>query len=348
MSATPIHLRYDDLSHVAVALWRERLGEHLCEAIRGVIAAAHSPNRDEDLPSALNPLLHPRRDLIAAMDLLLAAHFDPVIAEPVFSDQRGCLQPFCVPSASLTRTQAAQSAYVASLAYGLIMMWQRAEVVPVDISGPVADVCRALADPAKPVRLPSVSPDDISPLAMQTDDSVLDDLHAATLEEVGRHGYRGATMQRIGANAQVSQGFIFGRYSTKRELFVDATARRHKAAFDSTAAHLADLQKRRGMGVAEATVIKTLMQPGIEVQRAVQLEQYRLGWYDPSLGAELDKAMSQYLEQSWSQVSETVGESVAAQQHLDLALGIGATVLPALLPDAWELPFDVVTVPLLG
>ena len=347
MSITPISVRYGDLAHVGAALWRQRLGVTLCQALNEVLDAAHSSDPHHALPTALHRLVHPPREIIAATDLLMAAQFDATVAEAAFADVRACLEPACVPTRSITRTHAAQSVYVVALALGLILIWKRADAVPMDIGGPIGDLCTALRHPSRPVRLPDVSRSGASPLAVRTDDEVLDDLRAATLEEVGRHGYRGATMQRIGAAARVSQGFIFGRYSSKRELFIDATASRHKAAFDAGAAKLAELQKRRGLGVAEATVMKTLMQPGLDIERAVQLEQYRLGWYDAPLEAELDKAATQYLESSWQDVTHVGGDEVPGQQHLDLALGLGVALVPPLLPEAWDLPYDVVTVPLL-
>lgn len=348
LTPTPIISRFSDLSALGAALWNERLGSPLRSAMEAAIEATHATNRRAKLPRAMAAFASPSIDLIAAADLCLAAQFEPYLARTIHQDIAHVLKAACTPSRRVTRTQAAQSAYVMALAFGLLMMWQRMAWSPVDIDPQIIELARALDHPTRPVRLPEVTTDDLAPLVVPSGDPVLDDLLAATLVEVGLHGYRRATMQRIAAAARVSQGFIFGRYSSKRELFIDATARRHKAALDSSATHLSGLQERRGMGVAEATVMKFLMQPGIDLNRALQLEQQRMSWYDVSLQAEIDKAMSQYLEQSWPSISESTGESAPGQQHLDLALGLGVTMLPPVLPEAWRLPFDVVTVPLLG
>jgi len=36
-----------------------------------------------------------------------------------------------------------------------------------------------------------------------------------------------------------------------------------------------------------------------------------------------------------------------ANLHWDIALGYGAELVPSFFPDAWKLPFDVVTVPVI-
>lgn len=347
LTATPVTARFADLSELGIGVWRERLGRPLCERMAGVVQAIHS--RDvQRLPAVMNELAHPARDLVAAVDLLLAAQFDPRLAEVVHHDLQSTLMPHCEPSASVSKTYAAQSVYGVSLALGLVIMWPRTASMPIDIGAEVGRIGEALRNPSRPRRLPEVTPDDVSPLVVTGTDDALTDLHSATLVEVGLHGFRGATLQRIASAAQVSQGFIFGRYSSKLDLFVDATARRHATAYRSNAERWAAAMDKHGAGRAEATMMRTFLQPGLDVPRALALEQERLAWFDVALQASMTKAVSDYLDQTWGITAPEPDGRSPGQQHLDLALGAGVLTIPPLLPDAWMLPFDVVTVPLLG
>lgn len=347
LTATPVTTRFADLSALGAAVWSERVGHHALEMLTDVMEAVHSQD-SERLLAVMNTVAYPSADLVAAADLLLAAQFDPRLGEVVHRDVRSVLSPHCEPSASVTKTQAAQSVYGASLALGLVLMWPRTASTPIDITAEVAKIGAALRNPSRPRRLPSVSADDVSPLAVTGVDGTLSDLHAATLLEVGLRGFRGATLQRIAATAQVSQGLIFARYSSKLDLFIDATARRHASAYQANAERWATVMDTMGAGCAEATMIKTFLQPGLDALRALALEQERLAWFDVALQASLTKAISEYLERTWEITVPEPDDRTPGQLHLDLALGAGVLVVPRLLPDAWRLPFDVVTVPLLG
>ncbi|MBU6245993.1 MAG: hypothetical protein KGP12_12335, partial [Actinomycetales bacterium] len=101
------------------------------------------------------------------------------------------------------------------------------------------------------------------------------------------------------------------------------------------------------IGMSEAVAMRELMRPGRERNRIVALEQYRLVWHDADLRERYRQVQEPVLEAYVASIFH--GDPVAsrARAHLELARGSGPIMLAQLIPESWQLPYDVVTIPLL-
>ena len=348
LSPTPVTARFGDLTGVGAALWRDRVGPVACARLREVIAAAASPQPERALAKALDPWMSPERDLRIALDLLIAAEFDAGLADATTADVADAMSvPGTVP-AVMARAVTAQATYAAALAVGLGLAGIASTAAAGGSTSQAARLAQAIASPAKASRLPSLSPGDLPPLAMSGEERALDGLHEATLALVGLHGFKAATTRAIARTAHVSEGFIFARYATKRALYVDATARRAAFAVTWNESRRAALRHKYGDGRTEAVLLKAILAPGQVWDRPLMLEQRRLAWFDPRLDGDIDQAASAYLArgaepgESGSSLVDSHGSPSAGTVRL------GAAALRRHAPDAWQLPFDIMTVPLAG
>ena len=110
----------------------------------------------------------------------------------------------------------------------------------------------------------------------------------------------------------------------------------------------AALARKIGPGRADAVLWREYMRPEHQRGRSLALEQLRVGWREQVLQQATDAAEAAFTD---STVAANLGierESIVSRIHLDFAQGYGAELLPTFFPLAWRLPFDVVTVPLLG
>ena len=92
------------------------------------------------------------------------------------------------------------------------------------------------------------------------------------------------------------------------------------------------------------------MRPGRELQRAINLEQVRLTWHNEQMRQVYQAAMDAVNAPSSSTDCLDEGPperpgAVAADVHVYEATFIGAILLATLMPDAWSLPYGVVTEP---
>ena len=85
--------------------------------------------------------------------------------------------------------------------------------------------------------------------------------------------------------AGYTEGLLFARYATKRDLFVDATARMTEPATRLNQAMSDDLAKRYSWGISDAVMMREFMRPGRERVRTIVLEQYRLASHQPDVQA---------------------------------------------------------------
>jgi AcrR family transcriptional regulator len=196
----------------------------------------------------------------------------------------------------------------------------------------------------KPHRQPSrVAHHLDGPYRFDCDDDLLSRVFQATLEQVGLRGFDGATTVRIARAAGVSEGVIFNRYRTKLHLFLDASRRSVASGAARNEEFMADLEKKFGPGMAEAVMLRELMRPGRELQRSINLEQQRLVRHHSELRQSVDEQYRQLVEAVRGTSPRWSTNALRAHVHVALAMGLGAALLAQLYPQAWHLPFDVIT-----
>lgn len=355
LSTRPVYDRFVDRGQLAAAVWQDACVPALVPAMQrllGTVSGGPGTVDPDQFHSALAPFVRPDSVMRAAATLLIVGGYEPQLREQVDPSLGVVIKPAITPSdGGLTAAQAARNAYAVSVGLGLLLMAQWKRASDLDLSGEISRVAVALSSEVAPTELPAESAAHLDDMALfDTGDPVLDDVLQATLDQVGRYGLERATMQRIARAAGVSEGFVFRRYPTKMDLFLDATNRVVERAGALNSDYMTELAARFSPGVSAATMTREIMRPGIELQRGINLEQVRLTWHNEPMRRVYQAAMDAIPPSSAEHLTldiPTAPDEVAASLHVSEAVAIGAILLATMQPDAWNLPYDVVTVPLL-
>ena len=350
LSISPARARFTDRNGLAVALWRERLAQPVTSTlgdVLGLVAAGRTVDA-ADLGAALAPLVSPERTLCCAVELMIVARYEPALRAAVTASLGPLLDEALTPARGrLSRTDAARSAYLLILALGLLLEGRRQGVADLDLTPVLRDTATALSNPTAPARLPAASATHLDAGAVfATGDPAWDRLLQASLDEIGARGYDAATVDVIARASGSSQGLLFGRYATKRDLFLDATRRMLGEATELNVAFQLRIGESHSLGVAEAVMLREWMDPRRFSLRTIGLEQYRVGWHDAEMQAAMDAEQAPVIDSllaMWSTAGRAIG---LARVHLARAGGMGPLLLADLHPEAYRLPYDVVTVPL--
>lgn len=343
-SRRPLQDRYTGRSELAAAAWRESaepvirgiLVEFLASS--GLLQSDADPDR---LVSVLDDLAHPPLEIQAAVEFLIVAQFDDVLKSALQETLGAEIARWCTPSADLGREEAARRAFMLSVALGLVLVARRPGVERIDVER-IADVLLAALESPAPARpLPDMdSPHFHEPVPFDTGDEVRDRLLQATLDVVGERGYDAATVDAIAQRAGSSEGALFARYPTKAALYLEASQQQAAHGLRSNEACIESVARTHGRGIAEAAMIREFMRPGRDHLRIFALEQLRTGWHDPILREAVMREYTAFIAEAHA---TRPGFNIA-DAHVGFAIGGGTLLLCVLLPDAWLLPYDVVTV----
>jgi len=352
VTTRPLYDRFPDKTDLAIACWRTRASGPLRDSLIRLLdiavdypAVAADPAR---LLGAYEAFTTPTSRILVAAELLCAAVFSDRLRAVIAEDFGQWVRGWCIPSKGVTATRAAQSAYVLASGIGLVLGSRRTGMERVDVSGPAMDLVAAISQPSRPARLPKWDADHMAVPEVDLADPAFDRLLAATLWVVSQVGYAEATLPRIVSAAGVSQGLLYGRFASKLEAFIAATDHRHEGGLLRNAEESARLARQYGPGVADAVMWREFTRAESRSGRALGVEQVRVGWRELELRARTDAAEAIFANELMKAGGITDREAGLAEIHWDLALGFGAYLLPEVLPGIAQLPFDVVTVPLLG
>lgn len=344
LSPQPLRDRYADVPALTAGLWEERawpvLREHLLVTLEAAGMLDAFPS-ETHLTESLTRLARPDDDLLAAGELLVGSHFEPVLKGSVVGTIGHQIQAWCSPRIGrVSPAVAARRAYLLCLALGLVLAGRREGAEDHDLSGESAALLSAFASDREPSELPNDQATHLREgIPLTSGDPLLDALLDATLKQVGRIGYEAATTQRIVSSVGVTEGALFSRYKTKLELFIDATERQLAFTYGLNEQWTRDLTERYGQGIAEAVTLREFQRPTHQALRALNLEQLRVTWRDPVLRHAHEVKLREFESVAYS--------DDRARFHALFAHGLGSNLLPHLYEDCWKLPYDVVTVPLL-
>ena len=344
--------RHADRPALAAAVWRERLAQPLIESLKGVLAACPAPKgaaSEQELTQTLTAFSYPTEALRAAAELLLVARYEPVLQDAIDESLGAFLDTWLTPRRGrLPRSQAAQRAFVVSLALGLLIQARRQSNAQIDLTGALTRLAHALSNPAAASWLPADSGGYMDgPASFDIEDVTWAAVLQATLDEVGAHGYDAATVDDIARSSGYTQGAIFSRYATKLELFRDATERMLTNNGRLSAQWQADIAARTSVGIADATMVREMMVPERKALRTITFEAIRLSWHEPDMLHGVQAALED-LVASVAAADPTMSlQQARALIQIEFARGLGVGVLADLHADAWKLPYDVVIVPFL-
>lgn len=346
LSKRPILDRFDDRQALAIAVWRNRVVRELVPALDRLLDPA-TPRTADDLEAAMEPFLRPSAAMRAGSELLVVRGYEPRIRRVVDASLQKVFEATDPAPGRRSRADAARNTFLMIIALGFLQSAGAITEQPPSMSLQMKRLCEALATDVKPVRQPSDTAAHLEAgFVFNVDDPVLNTVLQVVLEEVGQRGFDGATMSRITQAADVSEGYIFGRYKTKLDLFVDASDRSMANNMRLNHEFMRRVEGDGPAGLGDAVGMREFMAPGRELLRAIQIEQARLTRHSPALRAALQVRFEQFLDSVGGLYSPLATESVhAASFYFGLAYGTGTNLMAQLRPQTWELPFDVVTVP---
>lgn len=342
--------RFPERSLLAAALWKEKLADQTIGAVTEAVESLRNMHNGESLAplTSVSRFTHPSTAMGAAGELMIASLVDSPLQHSIQEDLGEALRTWLVPTRDqLTPQDAARNCYVLSLVLGLLVCGRALPRETPSVTSEIERRWNALSSNNDYGELPTVR-DDLwdEPIRFDTGDFAWDAVLRATMEEVGRLGYDAATMIKIAEASGFTQGAIFSRYASKRELFLDATRRMVEINSLRNEAFHRELIEKYGPGIAEAIMLRGFMKPSRRHLQIINLEQFRLAWHDAEMQSTLQVALDLNVEQFERQPS-TVTDDAAAWVHCEYAIGIGIVLLAALCPEASSLPLHVVTIPLL-
>ena len=354
LSRRTLHDRFAGPTAVAAAVWASRCGPALEATLGSLVDSAGLSTggvaSEQTFTNLLAGLVVPDPRLLAGAELLVMSQFEPELRRSVSRGLGRKVTGWCEPQPGpARRADAAARAFVIAAALGLIFAGRRSGADKVDISAEASALWEAIHARPDPAPLPRTRANHLDgPPPIATGDDTRDALLQAVLESVAAIGYEATTLATVAAAAGFTQGAIFSRYPSKLALFQDATETQQRASFQANHDFMDRMAARHGRGVAEAVTIREFQRPGRQHLRAILLEQIRVMWHEPDLlaahSADMDAAAKQPLEAD----PAIDARRAAGHFHFGYALGIGVPALAVLDPGCWVLPFDVVTVPLLG
>ena len=352
LSSKAVNDRHASVSHLGVAVWQDSAGPALRDALTSVmesmlplagsVADIGTGNR------AFTSLARPGDALIVAGELLTAAVFDGVLCGVIAADLQAWLGAWCIPGEKVKSTRAAQGVYTLVAALGLLFGFRRSGAGKVSLQLQVENLALALANPAKPSKLPALEAHHMRLDPPGPIDDEHDALLAATVLEVAAHGYAEATLVRILAATNSTEGLLYSRYDSKIELFVAATKWRTEYGFMTNLNWFKALSEKVGPGLADAVMWREYLRPEHALGRGLAIEQVRTGWREPLIQKVNDEAEAGFAVTLRKANPHVTRAALRSNLHWDIALGYGAELAPSFFPDAWKLPFDVVSVPMLA
>lgn len=302
----------------------------------------------EWLGMALDAFNRPAPALRAAAELLIVSQFDEALAAAAAEHIVAPVTDWCTPARTgPSPATAARRAYLIILALGLALAHTRPAAADLDPRVQAERLLAALRSDLEPTPLPKARAAYLdADIAFNTGDGALDALLQATLDEISVRGFEGATTSGIARAAGCSDGLIFARYPTKLALFVDASRRQQAISFRNYDDYQTSVRTEHGMGIADALAIREVQRPDVRLQRATYLEQIRLTWHDEELQRTLAEEFNQFVADAMAADPAWAPANSSADLHVSTAVGLGSAMLPVLAPDAWSLPYDVITIPI--
>lgn len=352
LSKRPVMDRYPDRSQLAAGLWRERLDPALTTALTELLISGGQlgmPVDEDALAESLAGFARPAPELRAAMEILVVSQFDLVVDAEVRAGLRQQVIEWCTPEVGvLTRANAARRAYLILVALGLLLASGHSAAADADLGPRVAELAVALGADVRPVALPKRRAHHVvRSTEFAGDDPDRDALREAALELVATHGLDGTTTKAVARMAGFSEAKLFQHFSSKVDLFQHAVDLQQRRSGRANTDFVAQVARDHTRGIAEALYLREMMRPSVAQARLLASEHKRASFHQPELQAREEEVLELFFADAWAECPHVSQAEARSVFHYDYATGLGVNVLPALLPEAWSLPYDVVTVPMI-
>lgn len=348
LSRTAVLSRHADRSALGAAVWRERVAQPILHAWRGLVSYVDAgTGSSADLQRVMKPFTEPEAIMRTAAELITIGRYDPEVSRAI-SESVGeeFIYWTSLSTPGVSPTLAAQRALTIGLAHGYLIEARRNRTLKVDLSGEISRLAFALAHPAPPAELPTISATHLDdPVQFDTDDPMVKAVLKSTIDLVGAVGFDASTIELICQNAGFTRSVIFNRYKTKRDLFLDATNQMLSRAVALNDVYMSRIAATHGNAIAEACMLREFLRPERGSQVTVTFEQLRLSWHDVDLLAAIDTALIENQQRISQESPGKSEEEIRGVLVTATALGHGIVALSAINPNIWQLPLDVVLVP---
>ncbi len=346
VSRRPVHDRFTDRWDVALDLWKSESAQELFDALDALFQTVEGADASADAFQAqIDQFVHPTHELRAAIELLVMSQFNSRLHQAINDTCQQRIQSLCAVSNDISETRkAVRRAYLVSIVLGLLLGWRIYEGEDFDLRQQAQRIFNALQADIAPSGLPTIDAEHFDGnIVLNVDEPALRALMLAAIEEIGTHGFDGAATLRIAERAGFSEGFLFSRYSSKLKLFVDIIRRNTESRLHQNNQLLETIAQSHCQGIADAVFIREAMQPGRGHRRALTLEHFRVSMNDESMRKQTVAALERFVAEMRSANPEWAEKMTPTRVRMAHTVGIGVVALPLVLPDAWQLPFDLVT-----
>ncbi|CAB4331591.1 MAG: TetR family transcriptional regulator [Actinobacteria bacterium] len=347
VSVRPLRDRYESSSQLAAQLWRGQLCDSLIAQVSEAVKCADQVvlnNHNDSLAALVEQFFQPSETLKASMELLIVARFDPVIALAVSEKFPHELERLLFgPESAPDRSLVAKRCLIVLLLFGLVTeRWRSwaSEIASHEISKLLEQSLRREVND-------EVLPNDQAtfldePQDFHTSDPMWEALLGTLVQSVARVGYEATTTDQLAKESGCSEGFIFRKYPTKRDLFVDAA---HRGAAHYTKLQLEfanDMAQRYSEAVGGAVLLREWLLPKHEDKRTISLELSRVALHDEKLAKLMTDEQMPVLEENLQIPNSAGNANLLALAHVGFSAGSGAFLLSDLLPQFVSLPLTVV------
>lgn len=357
LSRSTVSDRFADRSALAAWAWSQRLTGVVEQAVEPLVSLVPDLDRPDpgrrgvdarELGRVMRAFVEPDEAMQAVAELLVVSTFDPVVHETVRGTFGARLDAWLTPvPRKVSKTNAARRAFLVIVALGSLLETRRHAGRRLHLESEWERIASALAAPDSIRTVPEVHFEHWDGVFdFDTGDSLLDRLLEATRDEIGRKGYDATTIDGIAKAAGRTKGLVFSRYPSKKEMFNDTVARYAKGMFDLNEQAFATLLRGLSPGVAEAAVYREYMRPGRAHLHVFALEQWRLAWHDDEMHQAVATAMADAIEARVQADPSRTRVEWEAFNFIGAAQGVGTMLLASCCPDAWTLPYQVMTIPL--
>ena len=339
LSVRPIRERYESRGHLGADVWRNQLRATFISAVNELVDATDNAD-SQGLAKAIASFIQPNQNMRAISELLAVATFESLVREAIHETivSGGW---FVAPTSKL---QSARRAYILSWALGALFLSRDPNADVPNLDAHIERLSESLSVNIEPTVLPKRNAAHLdAPARFGTNNEAWENLLHSTMSIIGEVGFEAATVRQIARKSGRSEGLLFSHYSNKRELFADVALRSATMGLAANENYQRRLQSQFSLGLVEAIVIYEFMKPTRQRIRSFYIEQLRVAWHDSELGVNFRKVTDEFLDSQ-----EFDGESSKDYVFAEKAIGIGVLVMATVYPDSAKLPFQVVTVPLLG
>lgn len=327
--------RYAHLNEWALDAWRADLGPAFDHLMADMADAVHARDA-EALDSWLTAATTPSPRLRAIVELILAARVSERIT-PIFAHAQRSM------SATIGRPSPAAAARATAVAMlvGFVLLSDRPWRTKCDLRTALSKWAQALTQPGPTATLPTSRAAYLERINLADEtDPALSRLLRTFLAEVGTVGFTRTTMSRVCRLAEVSPGFVYGRFDGKVALLQEAAQQMLGHGFAETARWQTEQFRIHGRVIGEALTWREYLRVAPSESRVVLLEIARLACHDKVV------RRTQLAQEKLAMAGVAPNDAISrGALHVEMALGIGLPALAELHPQAHRLPYVTLIAP---